>query len=266
MNIAVLGSGPAGLLAAEACKKSGHKVIIFTKDSKPSVISGAQYIHEAIPGITSEDPDGEVRFHKVGTGADYANKVYGRSDAPTSWTIFPEGIFPIWNMGHIYKHLFRYWKRSMKYINLDARSLDGLEASSDTFPLIISAIPAPVLCHDRTHQFPSVRVMFAPHNFYDPNLGDNYIYYSGDPVDPWYRSSFIFGTGWWEFGYKEGRRMMLSRHHEGIFEGIKPLDTTCTCRPRIVRVGRFGEWKKGRLVHHAFLKTNDALEVASHAL
>jgi hypothetical protein len=32
----------------------------------------------------------------------------------------------------------------------------------------------------------------------------------------------------------------------------KPLETDCTCWPKVVRAGRFGQWRKGVLTHHAY--------------
>lgn len=267
MRIAVLGCGPAGLLAAHACERSGHEVTVFSRDRQPSSLSGAQYIHEPIPGLTTEQPDGAVIFHKVGTAEGYAKKVYGRLDAPTSWSIFPEGPRPMWSMSKVYEKLFRDWYEKIMAQEIDAKWLDYLEERRDMFALVISAIPCPVICQKPEHKFPKVNVVFEEHDHKDPNLGDNYIYYSGSESDPWYRSSHVGGLGWYEYG----EAVELSAHYRDesprvLRTGIKPLNTDCNCRPRMIRVGRFGEWRKGRLVHHSFFKTLDALEITSKAL
>lgn len=261
MKVAVLGSGPSGLLAAEACRQMGHEVMIFSRTKQPSPMGGSQYIHTAIPGITPTDPDGSVVFHKVGHAECYANKVYGDPNAPTSWDIFPTGSYPCWNLARVYESLHKLWVNHISVVDIDASWLGDYDRV-DFFDLTFSAIPAKVLCTNPTHQFPFVEVAFESHRHVDSSLGDNYIYYSGDDKDSWYRSSHIFGRGFWEYGINSIPRDRL----RDMFTGIKPLDTDCDCRPKLVRVGRFGEWKKGKLVHHAFQKTMDALEVLADVI
>jgi hypothetical protein len=267
MRIAVLGCGPSGLLAAHACEASGHEVTVFSKAREPSPLAGSQYIHEPLPGLTGEKPDGAVVFHKVGTAEGYAEKVYGDRFAPTSWMIFPTGPRPMWSMSKVYQKLFQDWYEKINTVTIDAEWLDYLEQRRDMFALVISAIPCPVICRNPDHNFPFVKVMFEEHDHKDPNLGEHYIYYSGSESDRWYRSSHVGGLGWYEYGETAN---ILSHYANGeprvLRDGIKPLDTDCDCRPRIIRVGRFGEWRKARLVHHSYFKALDALEVTAKPL
>lgn len=267
MKIAVLGSGPSGLLAAEAASIAGHDVTIFSKSRKPSVITGAQYIHEAIPCVTNNNPDGNVIFHKVGTAEGYAKKVYGRIDAPTSWSIFPEGSRPMWSMAKIYDKLHHKWSEKINTRDIDSEWLNYLENKRDMFPLVISSIPAPIICKIDYHIFPKVDVVFETHNFVNEQLGENYIYYSGSESDDWYRSSMIGGHGWFEYGIGNAPVVnFIDGKPRQLRNGIKPLDTDCDCRKRMIRVGRWGEWKKARLVHHSYRKVFDALEVTEKPL
>lgn len=271
MRIAVLGSGPAALLAAHASEAAGHDVTIFTKSRKPSPITGAQYIHEPIPGLTGEEPDGIVRFHKIGTREGYANKVYGDPFAHTSWEIFPVGFRPMWSMKKVYDRLHNEWVERMNTVDIDCTWLDYLEDKRDMFALVISGIPCPVICRDPSHEFPSVEVLFEDHDHKDSNLGEHYIYYSGSESDPWYRSSHVGGQGWFEYGIVEGDKLLAGAtvnpaQERHLRTGYKPLNTDCNCRRRMIRVGRFGTWTKGVLVHHAYFKTLDALEVTSKPL
>jgi hypothetical protein len=257
MNVVVLGCGPAGLLAAEAAQQRGHKVSIFSQSAEPSPMGGSQYIHEPIDGVTSPDPDGVINFHKLGTGQEYAEKVYGDKFAPTSWSVFPEGEFPCWNMARAYSMLFDKWKDRIHIAIANSRWLDRLESSNlISGGVVISTIPAKVLCTNPDHKFPFVEVAFESNNQVgDKNLGRNFIFYNGNPADSWYRCSYIFGRGWLEYNIN-----MIPEGERNIIKGIKPVNTDCDCRPKIVRAGRFGEWKKGRLVHHAYSKTADVLE------
>jgi hypothetical protein len=260
MKVLIFGCGPAGLLAAEAVKMSGHEAVILSQSYQPSPIGGAQYLHEHIEGVTSSEPDGLVHFHKVGTGQGYAKKVYGNKLAPTSWSIFPEGEFPCWNLASLYSRLHKDWMDSVSIVHINKVWLDAFEEEfANQFDLTISTIPASVLCTNPEHTFPAVKVAFEATKYADRNLGDNFIYYSGDPNDPWYRWSNIFGQGWKEYALND----VPQDRPRVVFEGVKPLNTDCDCRPRIVRAGRFGEWKKGRLVHHAYFKTLDALEIVN---
>src|SRR5262245_15995908 len=86
IRVVVLGCGPAGLLAAHAASLYGCDVRILSI-RQPSIISGAQFLHEHIPGVTG-DIDGHVLFMKAGTAGGYAKKVYGNSRIPTSWDLW----------------------------------------------------------------------------------------------------------------------------------------------------------------------------------
>lgn len=259
MKIAVLGSGPAGMLAAHACKSHGHNVSVFSRDKKPSLVTGAQYVHEQIPELVSGEPDGVITYHKIGSASGYAKKVYGDELAPTSWDIFPVGEYPCWGMRKLYGKLWESWSKRIQERDV---TKDWLDHHVEAFDLIVSTIPAYYICRNADHKFPAAQVWFEKASLADKNLGDNFVYYSGDPTDLWYRASWIFGQGWFEYGdHPSPNRDFISSR--SLIRGIKPLDTDCDCRPRIIRAGRFGEWKKGKLVHHAYYKTIDALEVVN---
>ena len=51
MKIAIFGCGPAALISAQACFAMGHNPQIYSIQRK-SVMPGAQYLHQPIPGIT----------------------------------------------------------------------------------------------------------------------------------------------------------------------------------------------------------------------
>src|SRR5215470_19138644 len=97
MKVAVLGCGPAGLMAAYACTVEGLTPHIYSKPNK-SIIIGAQYLHLPIPNITLPEPEVEIKYVKVGTPEGYARKVYGNEAAPTSWDRFSEGLHKGWGL------------------------------------------------------------------------------------------------------------------------------------------------------------------------
>lgn len=243
-DVAILGCGPAGLLAAYACEQLGLNVSIISKAQR-SVISGAQYLHDPIPGLTPERPDGQLNYIKDGSARGYANKVYGNPDHPCSWDKFPEGLLPAWSMLDVYSQLWARYHARIWDQSIGGDSLDEIAAE---WPMVISSIPLRHICKNPEHVFNGARVWIAPYAALD--LPDNTIHYDGTLAQSWYRCSRIFG--------EEGTESSVEIPG-AEWEGIKPTGHTCDCHPEVVKVGRFGQWKKGVLIHHAY---NDALEAA----
>jgi len=232
--VAILGCGPSGLLAALAAEQAGLDPHIYSRKVK-SVLPGAMYMHEPITGLTAKEPDGEVNFRKIGNKEGYALKVYGRRDAPTSWAQFPEGKYQAWAMGAAYDRLWGMYGDAV-------RPWDSLDSDAVLAPydLVLSTIPAMAMCLHPAHNFRYQEVFISDTGYRELEEGD--ILYNGDPEDHWYRSSLIFGHGATE----------STIPMPNSFKGRKPISTDCDCRPEIKRIGRFGRWEKGVLVHHAY--------------
>lgn len=236
MRIHVLGCGPSGLLVAHAGVQAGHDVTIYSQKKK-SHIGGAQFLHTAIPDLTDDNPEDVVTFEYRGTAEGYAQKVYGSPKADTSWDTYA-GTVPIWNMRRAYDDL---WKRYESLI-ID-RSLTPHEVAElqDSVSTVISTIPRKALCM-RDHRFTSQQV----HIWYELGaLKDNRIIYNGIPDVPWYRASNLFS--WESVEYPS-----LAPHGSNTRAVYKPLETDCDCLPEIVKLGRYGRWEKGVLIHHAY--------------
>lgn len=253
MRVVILGCGPAGLLSAYACEQLGHKVVIISKKAK-SQIPGAVFLHESIPGLTATEPDGMVEFHKYGTQQGYARKVYGSVTAKCSWSLFDEGDHPAWSMFSLYDRL---WERFESSIISGVVAPDDMSFFANEFDLAISTIPAMSICENPDHTFESQGIYVINKSAY-PNLYND-IVYNGSNVDSWYRTSNIFG--------EESTESTIPYSYEFahslggiIFKGYKPTQTDCNCHPKIHRVGRFGRWEKGILVHHAYNQTVRLLE------
>lgn len=243
-RVCILGCGPAGLLAAHACELLGQPFDILSRKEK-SIIHGAQYLHEPIPDISSPEPDGALTYTKVGTEEGYAEKVYGDPLAPTSWKIFPNGEHRAWSMTDLYADL---WKRYHGAVIEQFIDMERLLTLFSEYPKIICSIPAKAICHRTQHKFYGAKVTFTEHCEIDgtPNM----IMYSGDRSHWWYRTSRVFGHEATE---------TTDPTREG-FRGIKPTWHTCNCFGDVIRVGRFGKWAKGVLVHDAFRDTVRALQ------
>jgi len=257
MKVAILGCGPAGMLAAHAA--NGADVTIYATEAKPSLIYGAQYVHEAIPGLTDEKTWEEVSFAKVGNSGGYANKVYGSYDAPCSWELF-DGSVRAYPMLEVYQEAWRRYSPQIKERRIVSSDIAVL---CDEYDLVFSSIPADRLCQNGRHQFSKTWIWSAQAGYVGVR---NLIVYSGRPGDDWYRASNLFGfpqiefpgtvvpkkIGDQDFIWFENRRVP-------VYPGIKPTVTNCDCHlnlPSFERIGRFGRWKKGILVTNAY---HDAL-------
>lgn len=257
MDVAILGCGPAGLLTAHAVALSGHRPRIFSINEK-RVMPGAIYLHSAIEGITKETPDGEITLQKVGPQEGYAKKVYGNRNAPVSWTLWEQGVHPIWNLRRAYEKLWSLYSEAIHNIVINPLSINILKGQ---FPLIFSSIPAQALCLDLSrHHFKARKIWVIFSDLTVQGLS-NVMIYNGEFDTPWYRHSSIFGFHAWEYGNDPRPRMTETMRNGNlqVAEGIKPLSTTCTCHTRsfdgqgaFVRVGRYGRWEKNVLTHHAF--------------
>jgi hypothetical protein len=248
-QVAILGCGPSGLLAAHAAKRAGAQVAIFSHKTQ-SQIHGAQFLHEYIPGLKPSRAN--VKFIKVGTKEIYAEKVYGYGGAYCSWNNYRVGDQIAWSMEDAYQELWRKLEKDIVNIDITDDVLDQLE--NDGYNLLISTIPAKAMCERDYHYFSGQRMWVI--NTHRPLPGDNnVIIYSGRQTDPWYRFSRLFGHSYFEFGDKQIDHEQLTPMHRGV----KPLRHNCNCRRKWMRMGRFGKWEKGVLVHQAFTETSRAL-------
>jgi hypothetical protein len=250
MRVAVLGCGPAGLLAAWAARQRSHQVKIFSH-VQPSVIGGAQFLHIPINNITDHYPEGHVEFIRNGTAEGYAQKVYGHPDAPTSWYTY-EGLVPVWNMRTAYERLWDRLSQYMEEAEITPRYASGLTIDFDR---VLSCVPAPAVCpHDGRCYFDSQEVWIAPAQ--PKEIMEMSVIYSGLPGHEWYRASNLFGHASREFSHDPGK--------EGLIKIKKPLQTNCSGPkiPTFFRMGRYGQWKKGILIHNAYEDTHKVLDNA----
>lgn len=253
MKVAILGCGPAGLLAAYAAELHGHAPIVFSRKVK-SVMPGAQYIHAAIPGLTYNEV--AIKYAKLGTREGYAQKVYGSPDAPCSWDAFPEGVVPGYDMVAAYDALWDRYKPIVLDGLVDHELLAMVQQKYD---MVFSAVPAPLLCYGDCF-FRSQTIWVAKtHRDICEQLGDPCIIYNGQESDLYYRTSLLNGVGATEYSDASLNVVRRGELVPPLVRAQKPLDNNCRCRPNIIRIGRFGQWKKGVLVHDAFKEACDAL-------
>jgi hypothetical protein len=291
-DVAILGCGPAGLFAAWAVEEAGHTPFIYSKKVK-SEMFGAMYLHKKIPGLTRPENEFTIDIVKTGTREGYAYNVYGDRNHACSWDKFAGGPTPAWDLKAVYD---RAWTAYEGEITDKKISRGLMREILNHFPLVLSSIPAPALCY-QAHSFLSQEIWVehgpAVDAIEDVNDGDM-MYYNGVPWDgsfrsspeenidsdeehqytighPWYRFSQIRGYKAWEYGAHPKERMayqIMDYDPEPftLSTGKKPIISGCDCwhsddihkPPNFIRIGRFGQWRKGVLTHHAYERALEA--------
>jgi len=257
MNVAILGCGPAGLIAAHACEETeGANVTIFSIKQK-SVLPGAMYLHEPIPGISPVYPDNFVQYVRLGTAEGYAKKVYGDAARYTAWERYLQA-YPSWNLPLVYDTL---WERyEWKILETDFSNNDvGLHNIGYEFDVAISTLPQPLICQHE-HEFRStpyyIRTIEAPPLDKEKDI----FIYNGYAHDQWYRWSIIGGICSIEYAseppdYDESDPTWKM--------GLKAVDNDCDCWPRIHRLGRWARWEHGVLLHDVYKGAKEVMGLTS---
>jgi hypothetical protein len=264
VKVAILGAGPAGLAAAHAAYLAGAWVHIFSRGEK-SRLYGCQYLHAPLPFIEVEQRT--VKYELRGTADEYREKVYGDSwDGKVSPTDL-EGEHTAWNLRAAYDQLWDLYvvNRGRAAFTKTNISPAWVENSPNLFGAgfthRISTIPAPLICADA----------FGGHGFHSEDIwavGDaadrgqiapvtvppDSIVCNGEEAPSWYRVSNVFDATTVEW---PGRTKPPIPYAVRV---QKPLGTNCDCWPGLVRMGRYGAWKKDQLTHHVFEQTAELLK------
>lgn len=251
MRVAVLGCGPTGLLVAHAVQQAGHEPAIYSHKQKSS-IPGSQHLHGPVPNLTPVYPEGSIQFVRLGSGEDYARKVYGDWTRATGWDNYFQ-VYPSWNVVKAYDQLWFNWKDFVQEMNITPTVVCELQQDHD---LVISTVPAQTLCTNPDHNFKSVCywIQRLPTPIADEH--NEIVVYNGLPEDPWYRWSILGGRC--SIEYPEGARVPPS-----AIAGYKAIDTDCDCLPGVERCGRWGEWRHGVTMFKAYEKAVQLMEGAS---
>lgn len=253
-KVVILGCGPSGLAAAEAAVSSGYQVLIASHTDQPSTQYGCQYLHAPIPGHESVS-NTRVGYHLNGTADQYRHKVYGNK-----WPgkVSPEdfvGEHDAWDIRATYRSMWAslHTDKRVTFATVPVIKYGFIpEEIFDFIPeVIISTIPAPSLCSNRNHQFLN-HVIYARGGT-APELGVvDQIFCDGTDDHEWYRTAIVFGYRTVEWSKRPNDGLTISAV-------AKPLKTNCDCRPDIYRVGRYGKWEKGYLVHQVYPEVENIL-------
>lgn len=250
MKVAVLGCGPAGLIAAHAVRMAGHKLVIISRKRK-SPLFGAQYLHAPVPGVTHQDDYREVRYQLNGTPEMYRRKVYGKS-----WdgTVSPEDLLEThkaWDIRETYDRLWAMYADRILDAEVEPAGVRSL-VQSPSFDMVVNTIPLDQLCH-QGHVFRSTEVVAAGDApAYGIKVSDIYkcpedtVRCNGQGHPSWYRMSNIFGHTTVEWPTDVEVPVPTAS------KVTKPTSHNCDCWPNILKVGRYGSWTKGVLSHEAY--------------
>lgn len=262
-SVIVLGAGPAGLLAAQAAVRSGWRFTIYSARGefglpKKSELFGCQYLHDYIPGLNlPRFPDTQVRYQLIGSSEGYRQKVYG-----DQWTgtVSPDEYGPevdhtAWDLRAAYNVLWDRFAHNIKAMTLTPQLMASLRLDHPK-ALIVNTIPAPAVCKDmENHKFASQNVWaMGSRSPEDAQYRMPYVapamtvQCNGDKDTGWYRAASVFGYSTME--WPGGKKPPI----DGVVSVTKPLSTDCACweSDKYLRLGRYGRWEKGYLVHQAY--------------
>lgn len=250
--IAILGAGPAGLMAAHACTVAGRQFAIFSHPVK-SKLGGAQFLHHPIPGLTDMFDKQKLKYRVHGDPAVYQEKVYG--DNPhvpfVSMSFIEDGLMvPAWSLRDVYDKLWETYSHGINPVDISPQWMG--EHVGD-FDMMVGAMPRDRLCVPWSNHTFAAHSIQIWNDLIDPNIPDNTIVYDGTRDRSWYRASNIFGVGSTEWGQK------MKPPGKTLVSVSKPLRTNCDCWPDLLRVGRYGRWEKGVLAHDGFERVANAL-------
>jgi hypothetical protein len=244
MSVAVLGCGPAGLLAAYGVRESGHEVVVYSMKRNKSILPGSLHLRSRVDGITPWYPDKTVTIVRMGSAEGYAQKVYGDSQRYTGWDNY-DRTYPSWNAQSAYDKLWHLFSDCIVERAIVSEDLPMLMAEHS---MTISTLPMPPLC-TKEHTFDKTPYWIRDIPTPEEELGRELIVYNGLSGDYWYRYSVLGDKSALEYAtFPSGER------ESDLAVGVKAIGNDCDCWPGLIRAGRWAEWKHGVLMHHAYEK------------
>jgi hypothetical protein len=258
--VAVFGSGPAGLFAAQAAYDAGCVVNLYARGERSSLY-GAQYLHEPIPGLDCGKPE-VVSYILKGSAEAYRRKVYGDG---VDVRVSPESLDPThlaWDIRAAYGNAWERFEPIIRKTEITPTWLDSVGRMTMA-DLVVWSLPLQPFCLEG-HGFMSQEI-WAQGDALDQgryctvSVEPWTIVANGETSPRWYRASNVFGhrTAEWP----EGPKPPI----DGLARVTKPIANRCDCWTElggspVLRVGRYGTWTKGEFSHQAYSKTLTALQ------
>ncbi|QSL67823.1 oxidoreductase domain protein [Nocardia phage P3.1] len=251
-RVAILGCGPAGLLAAHAAVQNGCDIKIFSK-KRPSLLFGCQYLHQPVFGIGTNLIPKEVSYVLTGgTLHDYRLKVYGEdwNGKVSPGTL--EGAHLAWDIREAYQELWGMYNECIQDAEFKSASQTVQDYELEKFDVVISTVPRKIWA-EPGDKFLSTKVwaigdapelgQVAP---FSPREDFTVICDASKDVG-WYRMSRVFGHTTIEWP-GIGRKPPIS----GVVQVEKPLSFQSTMDTGFIHLGRYGAWMKGVLTTDAY--------------
>jgi hypothetical protein len=243
-KIAVLGCGPAGLLAAWAVEQTGHEPNIISRKEK-SIIPGSVYLHRRVPDLTAVYPENHVQYIRLGNEQDYARKVYGDASRATGWQNYFQR-YPSWNAVKAYDKLWNHFENRIVDRHLDFEKMREIVLGHVR---TITTLPAPATCFHPEHKFDGAGYWIKTLPVPPLDVNKDLVVYNGLPGDLWYRWSVLSGVC-----SVESTHPLWADEDPDVTMGTKATSNTCDCwnSNLVVKAGRWAEWRHGVLLNDAY--------------
>jgi len=258
MRVLVLGSGVDALLAAHAAALRGHDIDIVGSNEKEELL-GNPILPIPVP-MAAEKPS-LISF----LGDDRFSALSKKAQVSARFQFTPNND---WEGGNSYfvtsarKAYDWLWATYGRFVDAGVSISTVMDfvfkADNDVYDAVISAVPAPSICANPAHSFPSDRVMGASaDSFVKKRLGGlllqdhSGIFMCNGRVDTsWFRMSLLDDNCWMEWPADAKPIYVPISERRSV---VYPALTTCDCWPNILKVGREGRWKsEGHFVSNVF--------------
>jgi hypothetical protein len=267
VDVAVLGAGLDGLLAAHAATREGHRAVIYGDEEAAFTIDGAnnRIVRKNIPGITEQmvpstigvNPDSPPPFtpefiNEFAT--EYARKVFGKDFDEYSDKYMlrefddvcdPDPLFA-YNADEIYQKLYDLYYSHIQYQWLTPKWYLKSGVSHD-YDMVINTLPMTKWCQGAGgHIFQHVYYWTTNYAPYGP-LREGEIYLCSDDR-PHYIQANLWGSLVVEWPEKHKPPMAVTK-------AIRPLGKLCDCDQRVFRfhnIGAMANWTHGWHIHDSF--------------
>ena len=265
MNVAIIGAGPAGLLAAWGAATSGAEVRIFDPNPAPlpDRILGLQYLHElcGLPveevrklelwyQIIPNNPEGGA-FIRPQLRRAYNFKLGRPLEEVNSTSHITAGPGHVYSLKDAYTFLHHQFRYDILTRAVTWDEING-ELSKD-FDIVINTAPLDKLLPQLVWPTRDAWIQFSLPD--DVEVLENTCVYNLDVQVPWYRATNLDGSVSTEMLYPEGQLDVPGRLLRKV---VKPDHIIGPFRPNVYLAGRWGSWNP-----HAL--TSDAYRVARGA-
>lgn len=237
MIVAILGTDPDALIAADTAVIAGHAVMLYGPRPRPDRTSPAEYLTSPVPGVNVKGI--ALARHLVGTVADWRRKVYDRdAESPAVLAERVDGPPLIaWPLKNIYRVL------CSTYGNLIVGPVPTPLVPWLAFnkaDVVMSSLPAPQLCV-ADHGFISASSWQStefPVGQWWPQLRPPYVIHNGIASPSWHTATSLDDDEM-VVEWPDARKPPISN----LAKVVRPIRTNCDCAPDVVRLGRLAQWR-----------------------